>query len=116
MQFGEQLRQARLKKGFSQENMADLLHLSTTAYGDIERNKTEITISRLIKICEILEIDPNSFLGNSSETYYKTDEIEKLKAEILLAKIEASHWKERFYRAMFSPEKIDSERKRIGFK
>jgi len=46
MKIGEKIRQARLLKGYSQENMAELLQISTTAFGDIERSKTELTINR----------------------------------------------------------------------
>ncbi|RYY39087.1 XRE family transcriptional regulator, partial [archaeon] len=38
----------------SVENMADLLGLSTTAYGDIERGKTDLTLSRLSQIATVL--------------------------------------------------------------
>ena len=56
MNTGEKIRQIRLTKGFSQENMADMLGISTTAYGDIERNKTELTISRATEIAKVLGI------------------------------------------------------------
>jgi DNA-binding XRE family transcriptional regulator len=39
MNTGDKIRQIRLMKVFSQENMANMLGISNTAYGDIERNK-----------------------------------------------------------------------------
>lgn len=115
MQLGEQIRQARIKKGLSQENMAELLHLSTTAYGDIERNKTELTVTRLLNICKILKIEATSIIENETTESQNNDELLKLKAELLLATIEAARWKDKFFRATFHDPKIVANRKRIGF-
>lgn len=115
MNLGEQIRQARIKKGLSQENMAEMLHLSNTAYGDIERNKTELTVSRLIKIGKILEIDATTFIDNDEAIKRNKEELLQLKAKLLLATIEAERWKEKFFRATFYDPKINPERKRIGF-
>ena len=52
----EKIRLERLQRGLSQENMADLLNLSTTAYGDIERGKTDLTLSRLAQIAQVLDV------------------------------------------------------------
>lgn len=57
MKVGEKIRRLRTLKGYSQENMADLLGISSVAYGDIERNKTDVSHSRLEKIAEALDID-----------------------------------------------------------
>ena len=41
-------------RGVSQENMADMLGMSVLAYGEIERGKTDIKLSRLEQIAEKL--------------------------------------------------------------
>lgn len=66
-QIGERIRQLRQQKGFSQENMADQLNISTTAYGDIERGKTDVTLSRLYKISEVLGTGLAPILGISRQ-------------------------------------------------
>lgn len=66
-QIGERIRQLRQQKGLSQENMADQLNISTTAYGDIERGKTDVTLSRLHKIAAILGTEVASILGISRQ-------------------------------------------------
>lgn len=66
-QIGERIRQFRQQKGFSQENMADQLNISTTAYGDIERGKTDVTLSRLYKISEVLGTGLAPILGISRQ-------------------------------------------------
>jgi transcriptional regulator with XRE-family HTH domain len=57
------LRQIRQNKGLSQENMADALGISTTAYGDLERGKTEITLMRLDAIATIFQVPLENLLG-----------------------------------------------------
>ncbi len=83
---GERIRLARLQRGLSQENMADLLSLSTTAYGDIERGKTELTISRLTQIAGILDTTAIRLLsdGNTSvePAIRQPDEVERLRETI----------------------------------
>lgn len=117
MNIGESIRHARLKKGLSQENMADTLHISTSAYGDIERNKSEVTVKRLLKISEILEVNIDELINSNGAEMKSQEEIMTLKAELLLAKIETLRWKERFMRSVFSDTNSkNSERPKIGFK
>ena len=79
---GERIRLARLQRGLSQENMADLLSLSTTAYGDIERGKTELTVSRLTQIATLLETTAVRLLSDDpalvEPTIRQPDEVERL--------------------------------------
>ncbi len=56
MNIGDKIRKIRSLKGFSQENMADSLDISLVAYGDIERNKKDISLKRLTQIAMILNI------------------------------------------------------------
>ncbi|MES2797740.1 MAG: helix-turn-helix transcriptional regulator [Bacteroidota bacterium] len=117
MEIGEKIRQARLQKGLSQENVADSLHISTTAYGDIERNKSEISVTRLLKICQILEVPIEEILKNSIHQSDFSDEIIQLKAELLLAKTESQKWKDRFMQSVFENRYPRSrDRPKIGFK
>ena len=62
----ERIRLQRLQRGLSQENMADLLSLSTTAYGDIERGKTDLTLSRLSQIATVLDVLPVALLTDET--------------------------------------------------
>ena len=64
----ERIRLQRLQRGLSQENMADLLSLSTTAYGDIERGKTDLTLSRLSQIAHVLDVSPVALLTDETIT------------------------------------------------
>jgi len=57
MNLGENIKKLREFKNFTQQYLADELGLSLSGYGKIERDQTELTINRLLKICEILEVD-----------------------------------------------------------
>jgi XRE family transcriptional regulator, regulator of sulfur utilization len=116
MELGEKIRLLRLSKGLSQENVADELRISTSAYGDIERNKTELTVSRLVKIAKILNVDIDDIIAKNCKPEANTKEkleLDHLKAELLLWQIESHRWKERFMRSVFSEK---TPRQKIGFK
>ena len=52
--IGEKIRGVRDLKGISQENMAAMLDMTVLAYGEIERGKSDIKLSRLLQIAEKL--------------------------------------------------------------
>lgn len=63
MHTGEKIRVVRLLKGYSQENMAEMLNISRLAYGEIERGKTDVSDSRLQQIAEVLGVAPADILS-----------------------------------------------------
>ena len=60
--IGENIRLKRVEKRLSQENMAFDLDISQAAYSKIELGQTELTVSRVFEIAEILEVSPYIFL------------------------------------------------------
>lgn len=61
--------QIRKEKGFSQEYMALRLEISQSHYAKIEKGQKELTLSRLVQISEILNINlPQLFEGLVFET------------------------------------------------
>lgn len=90
MNTGKKIRKIRLDKGFSQENMADMLRISTTAYGDIERNKTELTLARASKIAKVLGVGIVDLLD--IELHPVDFSLEKLQLENKKLKAEVEKW------------------------
>ena len=103
----ERIRLARLQRGLSQENLADLLGLSTTAYGDIERGKTELTVSRLTQIADVLDttvvdllidvppaLEPTVIAPNELEQLRNT--VEKQQLELEKLRLEVDYYKRRY--------------------
>lgn len=54
--IGKEIRLQRLQKGYSQCYMAYCLEISQNAYSKIELGQTDVTISRLIEVAQILDI------------------------------------------------------------
>jgi transcriptional regulator with XRE-family HTH domain len=57
------IKRLRELKGITRESMASELELSLSGYSKIERGETEISISKLYKISEILEVDVPKILN-----------------------------------------------------
>ena len=72
--IGERIRIARVSRSWSQENMASELDLSTGAYSNIERGKTEISVSRLFRIAKILKTSPVHLLDLDEHLPQMTNE------------------------------------------
>lgn len=51
------IREARLRKHYSQDYMALKLDIGQNCYSKLELGKTRLTTDRLLHICEILELD-----------------------------------------------------------
>jgi transcriptional regulator with XRE-family HTH domain len=131
----EKIRLQRLQRGLSQENMADLLNLSTTAYGDIERGKTDLTLSRLAQIANVLGISPIILLSDEAlpaqVVEVKSDEginheletlrltLEKQQLELDKLRLEADYWKrkydDRIAMEVLRSMGVEQKRERIGF-
>lgn len=56
----------RKAKGLSQEEMADKLHISQSAYARIETGESQSWATHLEKLSEIFEVKPESFLRDET--------------------------------------------------
>jgi transcriptional regulator with XRE-family HTH domain len=99
----DKIRKARVLKGLSQENVADMLGISTTAYGDIERGKTELSIKRAQDLSKVLDYlyFGRKKLSVSPQIDTLLEENKHLKAENLRLEIELKFWKEKFEQQIF---------------
>ena len=66
MKIGHNIRDLRKLKGYSQENMAAMLSISLMAYGEIEQNRSDISLSRVEQITRALDV-PVQDLFNFSD-------------------------------------------------
>ncbi|WP_100076293.1 helix-turn-helix domain-containing protein [Chryseobacterium camelliae] len=62
----EKIRKLRKAKGFSQEDMADRLHISQSAYARIENGESYSWAAHIERLSEILEVKPESFLTDET--------------------------------------------------
>ncbi|MPS73308.1 MAG: XRE family transcriptional regulator [Chryseobacterium sp.] len=63
LNIGENIKKFRELKNMTREEIADRLDLSVSAYGKIERNETDVTVSRIQQIAEILQIEMSQILN-----------------------------------------------------
>jgi transcriptional regulator with XRE-family HTH domain len=63
MEVGTNIRKIRGLKGFSQEFMSQQLELSQRQFSRIENDETDVSLSKLERIGEILEVSLTQILG-----------------------------------------------------
>jgi len=62
VKFGEKVRKERIKRGFSQEQLAELAGVHRTYIGMIERAEKNITLANIEKVAKALELSPHALL------------------------------------------------------
>ena len=65
--IGKRLRQARLEKGYTQEQIAEKLDVSIAFLSRIETGSSNINLRRLGQICNILGVSQGSILEGTSQ-------------------------------------------------
>jgi transcriptional regulator with XRE-family HTH domain len=70
MTVGKKIKQLRELRDYTQAHMAQQLNLSLGGYGKIERDETDISMSRLNQIAEILETTVPNILSFDSNTIF----------------------------------------------
>lgn len=61
--IGHNLKNARISKGFTQEQMAEQLNVSSKFISMLERGASGISTTNLVNICKVLDIEPNSLFN-----------------------------------------------------
>lgn len=56
-EIGQRLRLARIRKGYTQEQVAEKLEMNTAYYGKVERGISGLTLLNIKRISEILDLD-----------------------------------------------------------
>ncbi len=62
--FGEKVREERLKRGFSQEELAGKAGVHRTYIGMIERGEKNITLTNIKKVANALDLKIDQLLSN----------------------------------------------------
>lgn len=69
MKVCEKIKRLRQERGWSQEEIANKLSMSTNAYGCIERGDTDVSLSRLEEISAVFEIDIVDFFDKKTGVF-----------------------------------------------
>jgi len=71
----EKIKRLRKSKGFSQDDMAERLHISQSAYARIETGESHSWATHIEKLSEILEIKPEDFLTDETNNFNSLDQL-----------------------------------------
>jgi len=61
--FGHNVREARLARGWTQEELAHRTGLASVQISRIERGKREVRITTLLRLVEALDVSADQLLG-----------------------------------------------------
>ena len=75
--LGQRIAKVREARGWTQETVAQLLKISPTAYAKIERNETDVQISCLEAIAQVLEVELWTFFSSQNPIMIMGDVKEK---------------------------------------
>lgn len=68
MSVNEKIRKLREAKEWSQEQMAEKMHMSLSGYSKIERGETKLYLDKLEQIAQVLDIDIVELMSSSERS------------------------------------------------
>jgi len=75
--LGARLLELREKKGVSQKNIADLLHVTRTQISDIENGKSGTNLDRFLQLCQFYRVSADYLLGITDDPTWRGPQAEK---------------------------------------
>ncbi len=87
MNLGDKMFELRKKKGFSQEEVAELIHVTRQTISKWETNQSTPDFDKIKPLCDLYEVSCDELLGTSSNVkeYFNTEEGSKKKSALLIA-------------------------------
>lgn len=70
MKIGENIKKLRELKNYTQTHMAQQLDMSVSGYAKIEQDRTDVSMSKIFRIAEILETDVSGILNFDAKTVF----------------------------------------------
>lgn len=74
MLIGQRLREARIKRKLSQEELGNMIGVSKVSVCGYEKGKRTPTMEVFLSIVDILDVDPNYLLGRDVSVVSENDE------------------------------------------
>ena len=72
MEFGKRLRETRILRKKTQQEMADLIGVALQSYQRYEQGEREPSLSMLITLADVLEVSADDLLGRSGRSDEKS--------------------------------------------
>ena len=70
IKIGREIKKLRTVNEMTQEQVAEGLHLDRNAYGEIERGKTDIHLSRLVQIANFFAVEIEDLVGSNNKAVF----------------------------------------------
>ena len=67
MQLGSYIKSRRLNIGLTHKQLAEKMDTTVTTISKLENNHVEPSFSNFIKLCEVLSLNINDFIGKDGE-------------------------------------------------
>ncbi|MBR4808851.1 MAG: helix-turn-helix transcriptional regulator [Bacteroidales bacterium] len=84
--YSEMIRSLRVRRGYTQEAMADAMGVQRSTYGRFERGEIKIFTTNFIKFMKVLEIDPEEVICPDEGTFLSDrtfqDKVDDLAEEV----------------------------------
>ena len=77
MRIGQQLKRLREAKNYTQVWMVEQLDMSQKAYSKIETNESALTVEKLQRIAEVLEVNIYEFFDHNGKYVYNNIESQR---------------------------------------
>ncbi|MBR4800725.1 MAG: helix-turn-helix transcriptional regulator [Clostridia bacterium] len=61
--IGLNLKMARKAKGYTQKEVADIIHMTQQQYSRFENGVFELNYSQILFLCELFDMSPNELFG-----------------------------------------------------
>lgn len=63
--IGQKIKEARTSQNLTQEYIADTVGINTSHISNIETNKTKVSLTTLVLICNVLDVSVDYILGEN---------------------------------------------------
>lgn len=67
---GQKIKKIREEHHYSQEQLAEKLHMSQQSYSNLERGETSITIEKLFEIADFFQLSPEELMRNEQTNIF----------------------------------------------
>jgi transcriptional regulator with XRE-family HTH domain len=85
LQVGHRIREARIAKGLSQEELGAIVGLSYQQLQKYERGANRVSVSTLVQLAKVLELRPSTFLDGLELQTPEQEEASQMRTRRLLA-------------------------------
>lgn len=76
MKLGEKIKKERIRNRYTQETLAEMAEITSSYVGQIERGERKVTLSKLVRIANVLNVSIDYLLSDTINTIDDALELE----------------------------------------